>query len=97
MPKYTVEFNPQLQQQLDTHVSFISRVSKPAARRLLDEFRDLVRQLTSNPYLYPLYDDPNLPSNIYHKALIGNWYKVVYYIDGGSVYVDAVVDCRMRG
>lgn len=97
MAKYTVQFHPRLQKQLDAHTAFIARVSKPAARRLLEEFRELVKQLRENPYLYPPCDDPNLPPDLYHKAIIARWYKVVYYIEEGSVYVDAVVDCRMQG
>lgn len=97
MPKYSVQFNPRLQRQLDVHAAFIARVSKPAARRLLEEFRELVKQLRANPYLYPPCDDPNLPPNLYHKANIAKWYKVIYYIEGEQVFVEAAVDCRSRG
>lgn len=97
MPKYTVKFNPRLAGQLETHAAFLARVSKPAARRLLSDFRALVKQLADNPYLYPPYDDPNLPPDIYRKAFLGKWYKVVYSIEGSCVYIDAVVDGRMQG
>lgn len=96
MPKYTVKFNPRLTGQLETHAAFLARVSKPAARRLLSEFRALIKQLSDNPYLYPPYDDPNLPPNIYRKAVLGKWYKVVYSVEDNCVYVDAVVDGRMK-
>lgn len=97
MPKYTVKFNPRLAGQLEAHAAFLARVSKPAARRLLSEFRALIKQLSDNPYLYPPYDDPNLPPDIYRKAVLGKWYKVVYSIEDNCVYVDAVVDGRMQG
>ena len=97
MSKYTVKFNPRLAGQLETHAAFLAKVSKPAARRLLSEFRALIKQLSDNPYLYPPYEDPNLPPDIYHKAVLGKWYKVVYSVEGNCVYVDAVVDGRMRG
>ena len=97
MSKYTVKFNPRLAGQLENHAAFLARVSKPAARRLLSEFRALIKQLSDNPYLYPPYEDPNLPPDIYRKAVLGKWYKVVYSVEGSCVYVDAVVDGRMRG
>lgn len=96
MSKYTVKFNPRLAGQLETHAAFLAKVSKPAARRLLSEFRALIKQLSDNPYLYPPYEDPNLPPDIYHKAVLGKWYKVVYSVEGDFVYVDAVVDGRMQ-
>ena len=96
MSKYTVKFNPRLAGQLETHAAFLAKVSKPAARRLLSEFRALIKQLSDNPYLYPPYEDPNLPPDIYQKAVVGKWYKVVYSVEGDFVYVDAVVDGRMQ-
>ena len=72
-------------------------MSKPAARRLLEEFRALVKQLGANPSLSPPCDDPNRPPNLYHKANIAKWYKVIYYIEEEQVFVEAVVDCRSQG
>ena len=96
MSKYTVKFNPRLAGQLETHAAFLAKVSKPAARRLLSEFRALIKQLSDNPYLYPPYEDPNLPPDIYRKAVLGKWYKVVHSVEGNCVYVDAVMDGRMQ-
>ena len=95
MTKYSVKINPRLSKQLEEHARFIANVSKPAALRFLAEFQAVTRQLSNNPYLYPLYGDPNLPPDTYHKAVFGKWYKVVYYIEDAAVYVDAVVDGRM--
>ena len=96
MSKYTVKFNPRLAGQLENHAAFLARVSRPAARRLLSEFRALIKQLSDNPYLYPPYEDPNLPPDIYRKAVLGKWYKVVYSVEGNCVYVDAVMVGRMQ-
>ena len=96
MAKYTVTFNPRVGQQLERHTAFIANVSKPAAWRLLDEFKAVVKQLAKNPYLYAPCDDPNLPADIYRKAFIGKWYKVVFTVDGDQVYIEAVVDARSR-
>ena len=51
MPKYTVKFTPRLAGQMETHTAFLARISKPAARKLLSEFRALVNQLADTPHL----------------------------------------------
>ena len=94
MAEYTVRFHPRLSRQLEEHAAFIANVSKTAALRFLSEFEAVTKQLADNPYLYPLYDDPNLPPDTYRKALFGKWYKVVFCIEDHTVYVDAVVDGR---
>ncbi len=96
MSSYTVKVHPRLGGQLIRHAEFISNVSKPAAIRFYKEFSGILRQLSTNPYQFPLYDDPNLPPNIYRKALFAKWYKVVFYIEDDLVFVDAVVDGRSR-
>ncbi|WP_289026764.1 type II toxin-antitoxin system RelE/ParE family toxin [uncultured Flavonifractor sp.] len=97
MPKYSVKVNPRVGQQLESHAAFIANVSKPAARRLLAEFKELAKKLSENPYLYPVCEDPNLPSEVYRKAILGKWYKVLYCIEADCVLIEAVVDGRMQG
>lgn len=94
MPKYQIRFHPRLKIQLEQHAEFIARVSYPAAKRFRDELARLLQRLEENPYQFPFYDDPNLPPERYHKAIFAKWYKVVFYIEGKTVYVDAVVDGR---
>ena len=94
MPEYSVKIHPRLGAQLIRHAEFIARVSKPAANRFYRDFSDILRRLAQNPYQFPFYDDPNLPPEIYRKALFAKWYKIVFYIDGTEVIVDSVVDGR---
>ena len=79
------------------YAEFIARVSIPAAIRFYEDFSDILQRLSRNPYQFPFYDDPNLPSGIYRKALFAKWYKVIFYIEGKEVIVDAVVDGRSGG
>lgn len=94
MAKYDVRFHPRLGAQLERHAEFIARVSRPAAVNFRAEFLDLIRRLAENPYQFPLYDDPNLPDDVYRKAIFAKWYKVVFSVEGETVYIDAIVDGR---
>lgn len=94
MGKYQVHLHPRLSAQLTRHAEFIARVSRPAAQQFRMEFAKILKQLAENPYQFPHYDDPNLPAELYRKALFAKWYKAVFYVEDGDVYVDAVVDGR---
>ena len=94
MGKNQVRLHPRLSAQLTQHAEFIARVSKPAAQRFRTEFAAMLKRLADNPYQFPHYDDPNLPAELYRKAIFAKWYKVVFYVEDTDVYVDAVVDGR---
>lgn len=94
MGKYKVVAAPHLSGMILEHVRFISRVSVPAAKRFRAEFAELSRRMSENPYQFPPLDDPNLPRDTYRKALFAKWYKAVFYVEGDTVYIDAVVDGR---
>lgn len=94
MSKYQVLLHPRLSIQLTQHAEFIARVSRPAAQRFRAEFAALLKRLADNPFQFPHYDDPNLPAELYRKAVFAKWYKVVFYVEDMDVYVDAVVDGR---
>lgn len=93
MGKFKVIFDPALDRMLLQHTEFISRVSVPAAERFLDEFEAVIQRLSENPYQFPNCDDPNL-ANTYRKAVFAKWYKMIFSVEGNTVYIDAVVDGR---
>ena len=96
MAGYKVIVASRVDRQLLTHVEFIARVSIPAARRFRDEYVRVLDDLEEKPLQFPLDTDPNLPENLYHKAIFAKWYKALFLIDTDNriVYLDAVVDCR---
>ena len=96
MSNYKIVVSSRVDHQLLTHFEFITRVSIPAARRFRDEYARILDDLEENPLQFPLDADPNLPEDIYHKAIFAKWYKALFMIDANSriVYLDAVVDCR---
>ena len=91
--RYEVIVSSQAQQMLASHIAFLARVSIKAARRLRDEYAGVLDDLEENPYMFPPAEEPNLPDE-YRKALFGKRYQAVFCVDGQTVYLDAVLDCR---
>ena len=94
MARYTVIVASRVDGQLLRHVSFLARVSIPAARRFRKEYAEILDRLEENPLQFPLETDPNLPENTYRKALFARWYKLLFIVENDTVYLDAAVDCR---
>lgn len=95
MAKYQIIFAKRVDQMLLRHTEFLSRVSVPAAEAFYEEFRDILHRLGENPLQFPMEEDLNLPDGQYRKALFAKRYKAVFVVEGNTVYLDAVVDCRM--
>lgn len=94
MARYTVIVASRVDDQWLRHVSFLARVSIPAARRFRKEYAEILDRLEENPFQFPLETDPNLPENTYRKALFARWYKLLFIVENDTVYLDAAVDCR---
>lgn len=92
--QYRVILGSRVDSMLRRHILFISNVSISRAERFADEFEGIVKQLKSNPFLYPFDEDENLPPEKYRKALFAKWYKALFWVDRDTVYLDAVCDCR---
>ena len=90
---YTVITASRVETQLVRHLEFLARVSIPAAKRFRDEYAAVLARLEENPFRFPLDTDPNLPGGLYRRAIFARRYKVLYMVDGSTVYLDAVVDC----
>ena len=95
MAKYRIVFARRVEQMALRHTEFLSRVSIPAAKAFYKEFEDVLRRMKENPYQFPQEDDLNLPEGQYRKALFAKRYKALFMVDGETIYLDAVVDCRM--
>lgn len=92
--QYKVILGSRVDSLLRRHTLFISNVSISRAERFLNEFEGVVTQLKSNPFLYPFETDENLPPEKYRRAIFGKWYKALFRVEGDTVYLDAVCDCR---
>lgn len=95
MGKYHINAASRIDAQLLQHTRFLSNVSIKATRRFRDEYAETLRSIRDNPYQFPFDTDRNLPENFYRKAIFARRYKALFYVSGDTVYLDAVVDCRM--
>ncbi len=91
---YNVVIAPAANDRMYEHFEFLARVSVPAAERLLDGLLSDMRSLEQQPYRSPVYDRPYLPSGKYRYMLSCKRYKIVYQIEGATVFVDDIQDSR---
>ena len=91
--RYEVIVSSRAEQMLACHIMFLARVSSRAARRLRDEYAMVLDDLESNPFMFPPAEEPGLPDG-YRKTLFGKRYHAVFCVDGQTVFLDAVLDCR---
>ena len=76
------------------HFEFLARVSVNAANKLLDGLLKDIRKLRTDPFRYPVYNRPYLPTGKYRYILSNKRYRIVYQIIGNQVFVDDIEDCR---
>lgn len=97
MGTYKILLASRVDSQLLKHTEFLARVSLPAAKRFRDEFAKILERLETNPLQFPMETDLGLPEGMYRKALFSKRYKALFSVEGDTVYLDAVVDCRQSG
>ena len=94
MGRYTVIVAQRADAMLVRHTRFLANVSIPAAKRLVAEFGQVVDSLEDNPFLFPPETDYEFPPGKFRKAPFGKRYKALFTVEGETVYLDAVLDCR---
>jgi hypothetical protein len=92
--EYYVYIDPAVNDRMAEHMEFLARVSEGAAYRLLDDLMAGVRSLKQMPFRNPVYNRPYLPKDKYRYLIVGKRYRIVYQVDGDSVFVDDIQDCR---
>ena len=92
--KYKIIVSSVAYDDLNAHVYFLARVNGSAARRLKTTIMRDIRSLGTMPERGSSYDRPYLPAGRYLYKLSAERYRVVYTIDGDTVFVDGVEDCR---
>ena len=97
MAKYKVILAKRVDTTMLRHTQFLAQVSVPAAKQFYKEFKEVLDALKRNPFQFPVEEDQNLPKGQYRKALFAKRYHAIFMVEGETVYLDAVVDCRMEG
>ncbi len=94
MKKYNVIVSEKAKQQLGTHITFMAKVNKKAAREKKAQIVQAIRSLSEMPERYPFFEESHIPYGKYHKMFVEKWYLVLYQIRDDVVYVDYILDCR---
>jgi plasmid stabilization system protein ParE len=92
--EYTVIVSPGANDRAYQHFEFLAQVSVTAADRLLDKLLADIRTLAHGPTACPPYDRPYLQPGKYRYKLSANRYRIVFTIEGDTVFVDDIQDCR---
>ncbi len=79
---------------LGTHIRFMTQVNKDAARQKKNQLLAALRSLEVMPERFPFFSAQYIPPNKYHKLFVEKWYLILYQIQGNTVYVDYILDCR---
>ena len=92
--EYKVVVDPAANDRMYDHFEFLARVSETAALKLLNRLEKDIRSLEYMPYRNPVYDRPYLQSGKYRYMVSGKRYRIVYQVEGNTVYVDDIQDYR---
>ena len=95
MSKYKVIVSKNVAGHLLSHIEFISKVSVEAARQFVAEYENALNRLEDNPLQFQVDTSFDNPDG-YRRVVFAKWYKCLFVIDGTTVYLDSVVDCRQE-
>ena len=95
MNRYEVIVSEKAEQMLKYHIEYLSRVSISGAKKLRNAYRDVLEDLEWNPYLFPVSTRFSSGQN-WRQALFYGRYQAIFRVEENTVYLDAVVDCRMN-
>ncbi|GHV83021.1 plasmid stabilization protein [Spirochaetia bacterium] len=94
MKTWKVIIAPEANDRMYDHFEFLARVSGTAAIRLLETLTEDIKSLETMPFVSPFFDRSYLPKGKYRYKLSYQRYRIVYQIEGDTVYVDDIQDCR---
>jgi hypothetical protein len=91
---FKVIVDPAANDRMYDHFEFLAQVSETAAEKLIDGLVSDIRSLESLPFRNPVYDRPYIQNGKYRYMMSCCRYRMVYQIEGNTVYVDDIQDCR---
>lgn len=92
--EYKVRISPAANDRMYDHFEFLARVSVGAAERLLADLMKDIRALADTPAACPPYEPSYLQPGKYRYKLSAKRYRIVFCIEGATVFVDDIQDCR---
>ena len=92
--EYNVIVSDRAKRMLGTHIRFMAKVDKEAAKNKKQQIMKALKSLAQMPQRFPFFEETYISNNKYHKMYIGKWYLVLYQIKDSTVYVEYILDCR---
>ena len=95
MSQFKVIVSRHVAEALIKHTAFIAQVSPKAADSFVVEYEKVLVRLEENPLQFQIdtaFDNPDG----YRHAVFAKWYKCLFIVEGNTVYLDSVVDCRQK-
>ena len=96
MKEFNLVISEDALSMLDQHAEFLARVSRNAAKKMVDQLLNDIDSLSKLPERCPFYDNPFIPDKRYRRLLSGKRYLVLYEVLGDTVFVDYVLDGRQE-
>ena len=78
------------------HLRFLAQKSAKAAEQLREKIGKALQSLKKMPERNPWISIFGIPEKKYRKMLVEKRYLLAYQIKNKTVYVDAILDCRME-
>ena len=96
MGKYTILWRPEAIQDVDSHLVFLSKVSKEAAFQLNNFLLDAANSLIDFPERNPVFEmTEGFQTNV-RKMVVNKRYLLIYVIEGETVEIYRVLDTRKQ-
>lgn len=92
--KYKVVISDKAKKQIAQHIAFLAQINKNSAIKLKENILTDLHRLTDMPNRYPYIYDEFIEKNRFRKMPFQGRYIAIYHIDGNTVHIDYVIDCR---
>lgn len=93
MRRYKVLISDAARKMLVDQVYFLAAVNPDAAQALRSRMMQDIRSLSQMPERFPYLEPENRKSR-YRKMFVPNCYLVIYTVEGDTVLVEYILDCR---
>ncbi len=93
MRKYRIAVSGEARRMLTEHVFFLATVNPEAAKKFQAKLMEAIRSPETMPERYP-YLDPEDRKSPYRKMVVPDKHLVIYSVEGDTVYIEYVLDCR---
>lgn len=92
--KYKVVISYRAKKQIAQHVAFLAQINRNSARKLKENIITDLSKLSDMPVRYPYINDEFIVRNYFRKMPFQGRYVAIYHINGYTVHIDYVIDCR---